>query len=367
MKKFIIGGALFSGGCALLVYKYCGGLALLVCFAGLVWRLRQKLQGGVWIDAWVPSRCTKKDLNGRVALVTGCTVGGVGCATAVHLARRGCSHLILTCRSAEKAEAAKRVVEQAAPAGRRIQVQTLLIDFCDRESVRAAAAAVTGELALTEIDYLVLNAGISHDPAPDGKARVWQVNHIGPFQFSEALRPLLRAAAAARRDVRVVTVSSGIHKAGCLADNPYEPGRSDAYAQSKLANVLHARELQRQLRDEEERAQSYPTAPPRPPSLFRCFAVSPGVTATTMWGFGAKAAPTARSIAWRTAMTVMCRPPSVGARSTVTALLDDALLGGEYLTNCTPAPHRESPLANDPAEWARCWRVSEACVADGRF
>lgn len=89
-------------------------------------------------------------------------------------------------------------------------------------------------------------------PAPatvirDGRGYEAQfsTNHLGHFQLTLALLPALRAAGGAR----VVNVTSGAHRFGQIRWNDvnfadgYDP--NVAYAQSKLANVLFAVELDR--------------------------------------------------------------------------------------------------------------------------
>ena len=76
-----------------------------------------------------------------------------------------------------------------------------------------------------------------------------RVNHIGPFLLTHLLLPRLKTSAPSR----VVVVSSAAHRRGHLdftrLDHPVVGWRQElrAYADSKLANVLFARELATQL------------------------------------------------------------------------------------------------------------------------
>lgn len=76
-----------------------------------------------------------------------------------------------------------------------------------------------------------------------------RVNHIGPFLLTHLLLPRLKTCAPSR----VVVVSSAAHRRGRLdftrLDCPVVGWRQElrAYADSKLANVLFARELATQL------------------------------------------------------------------------------------------------------------------------
>lgn len=75
------------------------------------------------------------------------------------------------------------------------------------------------------------------------------MNHIGPFLLTHLLLPRLKTCAPSR----VVVVSSAAHRRGRLdftrLDRPVVGWQQElrAYADSKLANVLFARELATQL------------------------------------------------------------------------------------------------------------------------
>lgn len=75
------------------------------------------------------------------------------------------------------------------------------------------------------------------------------MNHVGPFLLTHLLLPRLKSCAPSR----VVVVSSAAHRRGRLdftrLDCPVVGWQQElrAYADSKLANVLFARELATQL------------------------------------------------------------------------------------------------------------------------
>lgn len=184
------------------------------------------------------------DVTGRVVLVTGAN-SGIGLETCVALARGG-ARVLATARAPERGLAA---VEQIrARAGSR-EVELVELDLASLDSVRACAADVGARV--DRLDVLVHNAGgvvgVRQETA-DGFEMTLGVNHLGPFLLTHGLAPLLAATTGAR----VVTVSSLAHRRGVLDldDLMYErrPYFSmAAYAASKLANVLFARELARRL------------------------------------------------------------------------------------------------------------------------
>lgn len=175
------------------------------------------------------------DQTGRTFVITGAN-SGLGAVAAKALARAG-GEVILACRNVEKGE---RV---AAEIGERASVQQL--DLADLASVRRFADEL--KAADARIDVLVNNAGVMAVPlrrTADGFEMQIGTNHLGHFALTGLLLDRITA--------RVVTVSSGAHRAGKidLADLNWERRnyqRWSAYGQSKLANLLFTRELQRRL------------------------------------------------------------------------------------------------------------------------
>ncbi|MFD9702355.1 oxidoreductase [Lentzea sp. NPDC059081] len=184
-----------------------------------------------WTEADIP------DQTGRTVLVTGAN-SGLGLRTAQVLAAKG-AHVLMGCRSVQRGEAALRTVHGSA--------EVLELDLADLESVRTAAEKVGA------LDVLVNNAGIMAVPASrtiDGFERQFGTNHLGHAALTFLLLPALRQ----RPGARVVTVSSVMHQYGHMDfDDPNWDRRPysarAAYGQSKLANILFARELERRSPD----------------------------------------------------------------------------------------------------------------------
>jgi NAD(P)-dependent dehydrogenase (short-subunit alcohol dehydrogenase family) len=181
------------------------------------------------------------DLTGRRAIVTGAN-SGLGFQTALELARHGAS-VLMASRNATLGEDALRRVRGAVPGA---EVSCRHLDLADLGSVREFADANT-----TPIDILVNNAGVMAIPprrTSDGFEMQLGTNHLGHF----ALTGLLLPALLSRPGARVVTVSSTMHRAGemnfddLMSEQSYRPWR--AYSQSKLANLLFMRELDRRVR-----------------------------------------------------------------------------------------------------------------------
>ena len=178
-----------------------------------------------WTAADLPS------FAGRTAIVTGAN-SGLGEVTARELARVG-AQVILAVRNTGKGEAAARDMTG--------DVEVRRLDLQDLASVRQFADGVDS------VDILVNNAGIMavpHAVTADGFESQIGTNHLGHFALTNLLLPKLTD--------RVVTVSSLMHHFGYISlkdlnfqSRPYSAWL--AYSQSKLANLLFTRELQRRL------------------------------------------------------------------------------------------------------------------------
>lgn len=163
------------------------------------------------------------ELEGRAALVTGAGTG-VGRATALQLAARGCSVLVNFQRSREAAHEVAEQVRAAGVAG--VAMQGDVAEDADCRALVARAASEFGRL-----DVLVNNAGttvfVPHAEldklGDDAWSRIFAVNVKGPFQCARAARDLLKQHGGGE----VVNVSS---VAGLIGT-----GSSIAYCASKAA------------------------------------------------------------------------------------------------------------------------------------
>jgi len=197
------------------------------------------------------------DLHGKVAIVTGGNTG-IGYATIQMLARKG-AKVYMAARSEERAlEAIKQLQSENINDG---SVHWLKLDLSDpRAAKRAAQEFLEKE---TRLDIIVNNAGRS-SPGPykldkDGFLDIMVQNHISHFALTDALLPLMKETAKeSGSDVRIVNVSSLAHtrvKPETFATREVfnkdygnsVSGYLDTYGNSKLANVLHIKELQKRL------------------------------------------------------------------------------------------------------------------------
>ena len=289
------------------------------------------------------------DLHGKLALVTGAN-SGIGFEAASMLAAKGAT-VVLACRDQVRGADALARLRARHPEAR----ATLLpLDLASLRAVREAAARYLGEHP--RLDLLCNNAGvmaIARALTEDGFEMQLGVNHLGHFALTGLLLPALLASPEAR----VVTVTSLVHRAGRMRwddlDGARRYQRWEAYAQSKLANLLFAFELQRKLAASGARAQS--------------LACHPGYSATNLQLVAPTAEGSALGVAfYRTANQLFAQSADHGAWPTVHALTSPAVRGGDYvgpsgLRELWGAPGRVSSAsraARDPEQAARLWRVS---------
>lgn len=193
----------------------------------------------------------QKDLSGKTMVVTGAN-SGIGFVTAQQLAKQG-AHVVLACRRTEEGD--KRA-EEIRAASEDASVEVMRLDLGDLASVRAFAETFLG--AHEALHALVNNAGVMNTPegkTKDGFETQIGINHLGHFLLTDLLVPALERGAPSR----VVNVSSCYHDKAVgregkivIDDLHFEERKYDgweAYAQSKLANVLHARGLAKRLTD----------------------------------------------------------------------------------------------------------------------
>lgn len=172
------------------------------------------------------------DLSGRTVVVTGAS-SGLGAITARELARAG-ANVVLAVRDTAKGEGVAASFEGSW------EVREL--DLASLASVRAFAEGWSGPL-----DVLINNAGIMAVPQAktvDGFEAQIGTNHLGHYALTNLMLKHVTD--------RVVTLSSGAHRIGKmqLEDLNWERRRYDrwrVYGQTKLANLLFTKELQRRL------------------------------------------------------------------------------------------------------------------------
>jgi NAD(P)-dependent dehydrogenase (short-subunit alcohol dehydrogenase family) len=181
----------------------------------------------------------------KTVFVTGATAG-IGKETARALLSMG-ARVVIGARDEGKARA---VVDELCISTGNRQVEYLIADLLVQSDVRKLAE--TFKARYDRLDVLINNAGASftrREITPDGIEKTWALNHLAGFLLTNLLKDVLISSAPAR----VINVSSLAHRQGKIdfgdlnAERAY--GAYPRYAMSKLANILHAKELARRLAD----------------------------------------------------------------------------------------------------------------------
>jgi len=178
----------------------------------------------------------------NIAVVTG-TTHGIGRVTSRELARAGYT-VVMLCRNQP---AAARLREELRVLLPRSDIHAVHCDLASLASVRACADTVRrdfGRLAL-----LINNAGMVSTirrRSPDGLELCFATNHLGPFLLTRLLLDRLSPAG------RIINVASWVHYGARLNLPSIDARRAhysptQAYAQSKLANVMFTLALARRL------------------------------------------------------------------------------------------------------------------------
>jgi NAD(P)-dependent dehydrogenase (short-subunit alcohol dehydrogenase family) len=294
-----------------------------------------------WTASDIPSQ------RGRTALVTG--TGGIGLQTALSLAGAGAT-VVIAGRNPSKGAAALQQIRQQVPGA---DVAFGEVDLSRLDSIAAFAerfASTHGSL-----DVLINNAAVMAPPqrqqSADGFELQLATNYLGHFALTAHLLPLLRRGPQAR----VVSLSSlavrrgaAIHFDNLQFERDYKP--MVAYAQSKLACLIFAMELQR-------RSDAAGWG-------LRSIGAHPGISRTELIPNSAGAwspAGLARRLLW-----FLFQPAAQGALPSLYAATAPEARGGAYYGPDRLSEMRGHPrLAQVPVEAldlavaARLWEVSE--------
>jgi WW domain-containing oxidoreductase len=274
-------------------------------------------------------------LGGKTMMVTGCN-SGLGLEAMRVLAMRG-AKVVGTARTVEKAKEACDAIKGATV--------PLACELSDPASVRACVAEVK-KLDL-RLDAIICNAGIMALPKLE-KAHGYELqfftNHIGHFILVTGLLDDLTDTG------RVVMLSSSAHsqapKGGVELDNLDGAKSYTAwgnYGQSKIANILFAKELARKFEGTKKTAN----------------AVHPGVIATNL---GRHMNPVAR-VLFGTVGPLFLKSVPQGAATEVFVAASPTVDGvsGEYFADCNVATPRAD--ATDAELAKKLWAKSEEIVA----
>lgn len=278
-------------------------------------------------------------MTGKTVLITGAN-SGIGFEAAKVFAAKG-AQVVMACRNLEKA---MRAADEIRSGQKNAQLDVMTLDLASLASVRQFAAAFVARYS--KLDLLINNAGVMVPPftrTAEGFEVQFGANHLGHF----ALTGLLLETLLATPGARVVNISSGMHRRGTgtidfdnlNAEKGYHP--ANAYAQSKLANLLFTFELNRRLVEAGSGLISV--------------AAHPGWTLTGL-----------QKGLIHTISEWIGQKPEMGALPTLRAAVDPQVSRNDYFGPDSwmelrgyPKKVETSDAAKDPALAKRLWEVSE--------
>lgn len=291
-----------------------------------------------------------QDLSGATIVVTGANTG-LGLEATRAFARKG-AHVVMACRSERRGREARDGIRADLPSA---SLSVHECDLADLDSVRAFAAEFSR--TYPSLHVLCNNAGVMAIPrseTADGFETQFGVNHLGHFALTGLLFDDLVGTGG---ETRVVTQSSGLHERGEIDFDDLHGEESydewEAYAQSKLANLLFAYELERRTRAADLDVKSV--------------ACHPGWAATDLQRRGPEMTDsTLRLWAMRAANALFAQSAERGALPLLYAATAPDVEGGDYVgpsglmqSRGPPEQQRSHDRSYDPERAARLWEHSE--------
>ena len=284
-------------------------------------------------------------LDDKFILITGAT-SGIGFETALYLSGQG-ANVILAGRNETRCQKSITQILEAHP---NAYVDYLVADLSVLEQTRRMAEAFLSRYR--RLDVLINNAGaifLTRRYTPDGLESTFAVNHLSVFLLTELLMETVKTTAKEVGEARIINVSSNAHYGAKINFNDlgseynYHPMR--VYGMSKLANVLHAFELDRRLKGQGITVN----------------ALHPGLVATNI---GTYRNPILRLLS-RVFLSLWTVPASEGAKTSIFLASSPEVkdISGAFFIDSKEV--RADPIAYDEIIAQRLWQVSSKMVGIG--
>ncbi|RYR66580.1 hypothetical protein Ahy_A03g012604 isoform B [Arachis hypogaea] len=237
-----------------------------------MWFLGWKGESGFSASSTAEQVTQGIDGHGLTAIVTGAT-SGLGLETTRVFALRGV-HVVMAVRSVESGTKVKETILKEIPSAK---IDVMELDLCSMASVRKFASDYIS--SGRPLNILINNAGVMATPfqlSQDNIEMQFATNHLSHFLLTNLLlETMKRTVRECKREGRIVILSSEAHRlpyqegirfdkindesvfpnlynSPCFIPSFFCGGRYNsyyAYGQSKLANILHAKELTRRFKE----------------------------------------------------------------------------------------------------------------------
>ncbi|GBP15417.1 hypothetical protein EVAR_80588_1 [Eumeta japonica] len=274
-----------------------------VGFAGLV---------DDWLQGW-RNKPMLPDGEKRIAVITG-GARGIGAEVVKQLLKANMI-VIIGIRRPEMAEKLIREVENS---------ENLIVYQLDLQSLKSVKLFSSEVLKrYSTVHILVNNAGIMYGDyklTEDGFESQLAVNYLGHFYLTHLLLPALKNGGTPQQVSRIVNVTSCAHYPGEIDFDDINMKKHydtiAAYAQSKLAQLMSTRYINKMLELENAHV--------------KCYSVHPGIVDTDLF----QQTMFRKLFPW--VMKMCFKTPQQGALPILYACFDKDLLqhGGLYISNC---------------------------------
>ncbi|KAJ4831896.1 Short-chain dehydrogenase TIC 32, chloroplastic [Turnera subulata] len=216
-----------------------------------MWLMGRKGQSGFSSYSTAEEVTQGIDASGLTAIVTGAS-SGIGAETARVLALRGV-RVIMAVRNMDAGRNVKEAILEETPDAK---VDVMKLDLSSMDSVRKFASEYTSRGL--PLNILINNAGVLLSPSSLNEDNIelqFATNYLGHFLLTNLLLKIMKnTAKESNKEGRIINVSSLGHRfvtgKGICFDEINNATSWYAYGQSKLANILHAKELARRLKEE---------------------------------------------------------------------------------------------------------------------
>lgn len=289
------------------------------------------------------------NMEGKKAVITGAN-SGLGFQATKKLAKKN-AEVIMACRTKEKGVEARKEIEDHVE---NPDLEVMKLDLASLESIQHFSEELKSKY--DKIDLLFNNAGIMAIPrreTEEGFEMQFGVNHLGHFALTAQILELLKKS---EDEARIITQSSVAHENGDIdfEDINHEESydRMQAYSDSKLANLLFAKELDRKLKSAGLNIKSA--------------ACHPGVSTTNLFKAEESQHNFIVTKIMGLALKVFGQSPEKGCLPMLYAATSKEIEGGEYIGPDGFKSFRGHPEKQTPSEKARnqdlaerLWEASE--------